>query len=291
MKIFAFFTAFVVLSLFGQNANAEVKTFHAESSYLMSRNEPIKDAQDYVFKDAIRMISEEAGVVVESLSKSKNNQLEADRIETFTAAVLRVKSKTFGKELTSDGGLTITVAVDAELDTDNAVELLNELRDVRKSTKGYEEVLKDYTERKKNFDTVYGEYLGSYKKRIMRTIREGCKLEMDGKFDEALKLYDAAISESVANDVEISLAYIKRGNVYRTQGKNNLAAADFEKALALNNDATGVHFVKAIMAEADGNESLAAQEYHTFVKDADIVYYDVEIIAALDRIVALEEAS
>lgn len=290
-KFICLLAALAALNFGGQTASAEVKNFHAESFYQMNRGEPIKDAQDKVFKDAIRMISEEAGVVVESLSKSKNSQLEVDRMESFTATVLRVKSKTFGKELTSDGGLTITVAVDAELDTDNAVELLNELREARNSSKNYEEVLKDYTERKKNFDTVYGEYLGSYKKRIMRTIREGCKLEMDGKFDEALKLYDAAISESVANDVEISLAYIKRGNVYRTQGKNNLAAADFEKALALNNDATGVHFVKAIMAEADGNESLAAQEYHTFVKDADIVYYDVEIIAALDRIVALEEAS
>ena len=171
------------------------------------------------------------------------------------------------------------------------VELLNELREVRKSTKGYEEVLKDYTERKKNFDTVYGEYLGSYQKRIMRTIRDGCKLELNGKFDEALKLYDAAIVEATANDAEISLAYIKRGNVYRMQGKNNLAAADFQKALALNNDAVGVHFVKAVMAESSGDKVQAAQEYRAFVKDADIVYYDVEIIAALDRIVELEEAN
>ena len=125
----------------------------------------------------------------------------------------------------------------------------------------------------------------------MRTIRDGCKLQLDGKLDEALKLYDAAIVEATANDAEISLAYIKRGNVYRMQHKNDLATADFEKALALNNDATGIHFVKAVIAEVGGDKVQAAQEYRAFVKDADIIYYDTEIIFALNRIVTLEEAS
>ena len=289
-KVIFLLTALAAFSFGGQSVSAEVKTFHAENSYLMDKGEPIKDAQDYVFKDAVRNISEQAGVVVKALSQSKDSELELDRVETFTAAVLRIKSKTFGKELTGDGGLKITVAVDAELDTDNAAELLNELREAKKSAKGYEEVLKDYTKRKNQFDTVYGEYLGSYQKRIMRTIRDGCKLQSDGKLNEALKLYDAAIAESVANDAELSLAHVKRGYVYAMLDKGDLALKDFKRALELNNDEVGIHFVKAIMADADGNNSQAAQEYRAFVKDADIIYYDVEIIAALDRIVELEEA-
>ena len=289
-KVIFLLTALAAFSFGGQSVSAEVKTFHAENSYLMDKGEPIKDAQDYVFKDAVRNISEQAGVVVKALSQSKDSELELDRVENFTAAVLRIKSKTFGKELTGDGGLKITVAVDAELDTDNAAELLNELREAKKSAKGYEEVLKDYTKRKNQFDTVYGEYLGSYQKRIMRTIRDGCKLQRDGKLNEALKLYDAAIAESVANDAELSLAHVKRGYVYAMLDKGDLALEDFKRALVLNNDEVGIHFVKAIMADADGNNSQAAQEYRAFVKDADIIYYDTEIIEALDRIVELEEA-
>lgn len=289
-KVIFLLTALAAFSFGGQSASAEVKTFHAENSYLMDKGEPIKDAQDYVFKDAVRNISEQAGVVVKALSQSKDSELELDRVETFTAAVLRIRAKTFGKELTGDGGLKITVAVDAELDTDNAAELLNELREAKKSAKGYEEVLKDYTKRKNQFDTVYGEYLGSYQKRIMRTIRDGCKLQSNGKLNEALKLYDAAIAESVANDAELSLAHVKRGYVYAMLDKGDLALEDFKRALVLNNDEVGIHFVKAIMADADGNYSQAAQEYRAFVKDADIIYYDTEIIEALDRIVELEEA-
>ena len=208
-----------VLIVGSQNCAAEVKTFSAESSYVMNKGEPIKIAQETVFNDAIRKISESANVFIESLSLSRDSELELDRVESFTAAVLRIKSKSFLKELTSDGGLKITVKVDAELDTDDAAEILNELREAKNSSRNYEEVLKDYTERKKNFDTVYGEYLGSYQKRIMRTIRDGCKFQSDGKLDEALKLYDAAIAESVANDAELSLAYIKRGHVYTMQKK------------------------------------------------------------------------
>ena len=292
MRKFIFLLAAIfALNLGGQNVSAEVKTFHAESSYLMDRGEPIRDAQDIVFSEAVKKISAEASSFVESSNVSKDNELEVSRVETFTAAVLRIKSKTFDKELMSNGGLKIIVSVDAELDTDNAAELLNELREAKKSAKGYEEVLKDYIARKKNFDTIYGEYLGSYQKRIMRTIRDGCKQELNGKFDEALKFYDAAIAEATANDAELSLVYIKRGFVYAMQKKAEPFVEDFKRALALNNDAVGVHFVKAVMAESLGDKAQAAQEYRAFVKDADIIYYDVEIIAALDRIVELEEAN
>ena len=291
MRKFIFLLAAIFALNLGGQCSAEVKTFHAESSYLMDKREPIRNAQDIVFNEAVKKISEEASSFVESSNISKDSELEVSRVETFTAAVLRIKSKTFSKELMKDGGLKIIVSVDAELDTDNAAELLNELREAKKSAKGYEEVLKDYTARKKSFDTVYGEYLGSYQKRIMRTIRDGCKLELDGKFDEALKLYDAAIAEANANDAELSLAYIKRGYVYAMLDKGDLALEDFKRALVLNNDAIGIHFVKAIMAESSGDKAQAAQEYRAFVKDADIVYYDVEIIAALDRIVELEEGN
>lgn len=113
----------------------------------MSKSEPIKIAQETVFNDAVRKISEEAGVVVESLSESADSALSLDRVETFTAAVLRIKSKSFGKQFTADGGLTITVAVDAELDTDDAAEILNELRQTKASDKNYDAVLKEYSPR------------------------------------------------------------------------------------------------------------------------------------------------
>lgn len=113
----------------------------------MSKSEPIKIAQETVFNDAVRKISEEAGVVVESLSESADSALSLDRVETFTAAVLRIKSKSFGKQFTTDGGLTITVAVDAELDTDDAAEILNELRQAKASDKNYDAVLKEYSPR------------------------------------------------------------------------------------------------------------------------------------------------
>ena len=281
----------VLAALSFGTASAEIKTFHAESSYLMDKGEPIHEAQDIVFKDAVKKISEEAGVFVEGLSNAKDSALELNRVETFTAAVLKIRQKNFDKTLTNDGGLEISVSVDAELDTDNATELLNELNAAHNSNKNYEEVLKDYTERKKNFDTIYGEYLSSYQKRIMRKIRDGCKLEIDGKLDAALKFYDEAIAESVANDAELSLAYIKRSFVNLGLQKIDTVANDFKRAIELNNDPVGIHLIKAIVFEAQGDKIQAAQEYRAFVKDADIIYYDLEIIFALEQVVTLEEAN
>ena len=288
-KFICLLSVLAILIVGEQNCAAEVKSFHAESSYIMDRGEPIKDAQDAVFNDAIQKISESANVFIDSSSLSRDSELEHARIESFTAAVLRIKSKSFLKELTDDGGLKITVKVDAELDTAAAEEILNELREAKNSSRNYEEVLKDYTERKKNFDTVYGEYLGSYQKRIMRKILEGCKLQSDGKLDEALKLYDAAIEEATANGAEFSIAYAKRAFIYRSQGKEDLAMADIKKAINANNDDAFFHLIQGIVSEIEGDKTQAVQEYRAFVQDANIVFYDTEIIEILDRIVELEE--
>ena len=290
-KVILVLMALVALNLSGGICAAEVKTFHTESLYVMNKGESIKDAQDTAFKEAVRRISEEAGVIVKSSGLMNDNELSEDEVETVTAAVLRIKSKAFGKKFTSEGNLEISVAVDAEVDTENVDKLLAELSASHKSDKSYEEFLADYTKRQKQFDTVYGEYLGSYQKRIMRKIRDGCKLQNDGQFEEALKLYDAAITESVANNAELSLAYVKRGHVYNLQNKKELSTADFEKAISLNNDAVGVHYAKAVLLETRGDKIQAAQEYRAFVKDAGIVYYDTEITDALNRIIELEEVS
>ena len=290
-NIFGVITVFAVLNFCGQPVSAEVENFHTETVYYAEKGEPIIDAQDKAFKNAIRNISEEASIFVESLSQMKDNQLTSDRLETFTAAIVRVKTKRFNKELTNNGDLIITVTVDAELDTDNVTELLNELREARNSTNNYEEVLKLYTERKKNFDTIYGEYIGSYQKRILHTIRDGCKLQNEGRLDEALKFYDAAIEESVANNAELSLAYIKRATNFVMMNNLDAAAKDFERALELDNDKVGIRLIKAFGLEGKGDPSRAAQEYRAFVKEADIIYYDVEITLALDRLVELEEVT
>ena len=172
-KIICILSIFAALTVCDNMASAEITSFHKETVYHMDRGEPIIEAQEKAFKDAIRLISEDAGKIIESLSQVKDGQMATDRLEVFTAAVLHVKAKHFDKTIESNGELSITASVDAELDTDDAAELLNEIREARNSDKNYEAVLKAYTERKNFFDTVYGEYLDSYKKRILKIIQAG----------------------------------------------------------------------------------------------------------------------
>ena len=278
----------MILVLFSPYAFAEVRTFHGESEYIMNDSEPIKKAQEIAFYQTIREIAEQAGVYIESSSKISNGKLKSDEIAATTTAVLKIKIKKYGKEYTQDGKLKILASVDAEMDTDNVEELLKELIEARKSSKNYEEVLKDYTKRKNQFDTVYGDYLNSFQKRIMQKIRDGCKLQNEDKLDEALKLYNEAIVETSKENAELSLVYVKRGHIYNLQRQSNLALSDFEKAIALNNDLVGIHYAKALLLESRDNKSEAVKEYRAFLKDADIVYYDTEITDSLNRIVELE---
>ena len=290
-KLVAIPFALTFMFMFNSLASAEVQSFHGESVYTMNNGEPIKKAQEKVFNQAIRSISEQAGMYIESRSKLENGNLKKDEMEATTAAVLKVKFKKYGKEYDANGLLKIFVSVDAEMDTDNVEEILKELIEAKKSSKNYEEVLTDYTIRQNQFDTVYGDYINSFQKRVMQKLRDGCKLQNDGKIDEALKFYNEVINETISARAEISRVYIKRGHVYNIQGKNDLASADFEKAITLNNDSVGMHYAKAVLLEKRGNTAEAAVEYREFVKDADIIYYDMEITDALDRIVEIEEVN
>ena len=271
-----------------QTVSAEIQTYHGEGVYVMDKSEPIRKAQDTAFNKAIRTISENVSTYVKSRSEAEFNSLTSDNIEMFAAAVLKVKSKKFDKQMANDATLTITAKVDVEMDTDNVNELLNEIIEARKSSKNYEEVLTDYTKRKNQFDTVYGEYIQSYKKRIMQKLRDGCKLQSDGKLDEALKIYDEIIDEMQSNGAEFSRVYIKRAMIDIYKKNYELLLKDLEKASALNNDEAGMHFVKAFKFDAGKNPIQAAKEYRAFVKEADIIYYDVEITEALIRILELE---
>ena len=255
-----FGTILAAAVLFNSSAFAEIKTFHEETSYIMNSDEPIRIAQDKVFKNAVRTISESVNLYIKSSSKMKNSNLDEDKIESFSAAVLKIKSKNFSKEYTPNNKLKITVTVEAEMDTNNVDELFGEILDSRNAVKNYDEILTDYTKRKNTFDTVYGDYINSFQKRVLQTIRAGCKLQNNGNFEEALKLYNAAIDETISEGAEISLAYVKRGSIYKIQGKNNLAMADFEKAVTLNNDSVGVHYAKAVLLELRGDKIQAAQK-------------------------------
>ena len=276
------------LFLFSSTAAAEIKTFHAESSYFAVDSEPIQKAQESAFQNTLREISETANAYLKSDSYVKNSRLKQDDVEIFTAAVLKISSKNFSKNFTPDGKLEIIATVDAEMDTDSVVEILTELRAARNASKNFDAVLEDYTRRKNQFDTIYGDYINAFQKRVMQKIRDGCKLQNDGQLEEALKLYNEALEKLIARNAELSLVYVKRGQIYILQGKNELAAADFEKAVSLNNDSVGIHYARAALFDWNGQNSQAVGEYRAFVKDADIVYYDVEIYNALGRIVELE---
>ena len=263
---------------------AEIKNFQYKSEYIMKDSEPIKRAQEIAFNMALRNISEQAGIYIDSSSNSEFGKLTKDEIESITAAIVKVKSKKYSKEITSDGKLKIFADVIAEVDIDKAEQLLNDLAKAHKSSKSYEQVLKEFNDNRGQYSELYNRYIVFVKKAAMRKVREGCHLMNEGKIDEAIECFNDAILKNS----DIGRAYIKRGHIYILQGKFDLAQSDFEKALQLNNDDMGIHYVKAVMAERQKNKLQAINEYREFIKLADIVYYDVEITEALDKIIELD---
>ena len=86
-----FLTAIVAtLFLLTAVTHAEVKVYDGEGTYVMSEGENLGVAKERAKADAMRNACEKAGTYVKSYSRSINNELAEDVIETITANIVKL---------------------------------------------------------------------------------------------------------------------------------------------------------------------------------------------------------
>ena len=280
-KILLVITTLIMLNT--SSAAAAVEVLHGNASRIMSGAEVINSVKEKIYNEAMRQISEKAGVYITSNSQTLNGKLTDDEIETITAAIINVTSTQYSKQFT-DEVLKVSVAIDAELDVDRANEILDELARAHNSSKSIDQALTEYLKSQGLYDELQAKFAKIKARQTYLKVRDGIKLQADGKLNEALAHYNEALTENP----NLLPVYIKRGHIYFIQGDSKAAVADYEKALAIGGNNDGLHYVKAVLAERSGKIAEAVKEYRIFVKAADIVYYDVEIEDALDKICDLD---
>ena len=231
----------------------------------------------------MRNIAQQAGVYIESSSRSSDSQLTNDEIELLTSALVKVKTKNFSKDAGKDDKLIVTVTVQAEIDTEQTSRMLNELMMAKKIEADYKKLKTEYADAIKNYDRLKNQYKMNLEQLARHYIREGQCKERQGDLNLALHLYEKAID----SNPNYARAYSRRGHIYFKQKEFALAQLDYEKAESLDHTESGAHYGKAMLLEKQGKNEEAVEEYRKFVKYADIIEYDIEITQALDRMVNL----
>ena len=234
----------LVAILLGMNVGeAAPQMIKASGVYIMGDNDSPKIAKAAARQEAMRSAVEQAGVYVESYSKTQNMQLTTDDIKVISGAVLKVTNEKAVPELV-DNVWKYTVTLTAEVDTAQI-----DLKVMMEKRTELEKLQKERDELKKQNEELLGKYQNATgeEKRVIGTELES-QYSLGKIFDHCVALIQrgdqqAAVTElskvirdNKVTDSPLAYAYYLRGRAYYELNSDTLAMEDFHEALGTPHD-------------------------------------------------------
>ena len=117
--------------------SAEIKTFIKEYSYQASEDDSRNSSRTLAMREAKRLLLEELGTYLESITEVQTFQMTKDQITTLTAGIVQI-------EIVDEkwDGHTYWLKSKIKADPGNVVKAIGALRDDRQKTQELEEVKK-----------------------------------------------------------------------------------------------------------------------------------------------------
>lgn len=190
-------------------ADAEIVQVQGTGQYTMSKYETIDVAQQRALKEAERQAVEQAGVYIESYTKTKDLQVVADEITAVASNILKIQDKKFENSLDQAGNITVIASIQASVDTDAAVQGLSR-GDVGEITDKYNKLQAEYEAQAAELRALKDKMNTAASPQDEQAIQAevqavdnnfqaveknsaAIRAEYEGRFDEALRLYGEAI--------------------------------------------------------------------------------------------------
>lgn len=108
--------------------SAEIKTISTTGTYTAGTSESIDTAKHKALQDAMRLATEQAGVLVSSYSKTNNMVLTEDEVTTVASKIVKVTREVYDVKLISDSNIQVTANIDAQIDTDSIQDDIRNLK-------------------------------------------------------------------------------------------------------------------------------------------------------------------
>jgi tetratricopeptide (TPR) repeat protein len=231
-------------------SHAENKTFVKEYTYQASEIDSKVSCRTIAFEQLKRLLLEELGTYLESMTEVKNFQLTKDQITTLTAGIV-------GAEIISEkwDGVSYYMKAKITADPQEVATSVDKLRHDTQKTKELEETKKkaqeyysELQQLRKELETaklknpqqatnttLIKDYNAAVKGlNATELYQKAHQLQTAGEQQEAFNYYNKAIELNP----KYASAYTGRGLVYYALGDHNQAINDYNKAIEINPDAT-----------------------------------------------------
>ena len=153
MKIFSALTI-ALLMIFQAVGLAATGTFSAHGEYLMSDYDTPEIAEEIALDFAKQNAAEQAGIYLESYSRTKNFELEADEIKTVASSKVEVLEKNISRQSQSNGRILLRADITAKVDTSELDNFIKQAREKRQAViQRYKDLQEMNTKIKQDIET------------------------------------------------------------------------------------------------------------------------------------------
>lgn len=209
----------------------------ATGEYIMGDNDSPKIAKDAARQEAMRSATEQAGVYVESYSRTQNLQVTEDDVKIIAGAVLKVLDEEEHPSLVN-GVWKYSITIRAEVDTDNI-----DLKAMLEKRAELEKLQQERDDLKRQNEALLAQYKksqGAEKQQIGRRLEDQYTLGdifdkcvnfiQRGEQHRAINMLGGVISDNKVTDSPLAYAYYLRGRAYYELNSDNRALEDFLRA-------------------------------------------------------------
>ena len=230
-----------VLLLFPVQSLASTKVFEREYTYSASEADSKLTCRVIALEQVKRLLLEELGTYLHSISEVKDGVLTKDEIVSLTAGVVRT-------EIISEhwDGNVYRLKARIKADPDYVIEAIDRLRKDRQKSKDLEEsqarakqYLNEIERLKQELTKAKGEALkrkqieyGQAVKNLSAEdwLEKGYSFQISNQYDEAIMAYTKALDINP----RLAEAYSNRGLAWCGKGNYDSAIADYNRALEIN---------------------------------------------------------
>jgi tetratricopeptide (TPR) repeat protein len=143
------------LLLLAMPVSAQPQLLTATGEYVMGDADTIAQAKERARLTAMREVSEQAGVYLESTTVVKDLEISSDEIHAIAGSILQVKDTVYHEE-TADGSITVKAVVTALVDPLDVSTLQNRLQE-KKAQEDYQVLLMDYQKTQAKYQDLQAE--------------------------------------------------------------------------------------------------------------------------------------
>ncbi|MCX5712932.1 MAG: tetratricopeptide repeat protein [Candidatus Omnitrophica bacterium] len=265
--------SFLFLLFIPDLTSAETKTFIKEYTYQASEDDSRNSSRTIAMREVKRLLLEELGTYLESVTEVQNFQLTKDQITMLTAGIVQT-------EIVDEkwDGHSYWLKSKISADSGDVIKSIDALRKDRQKTKELEEVrkrsdalLKENERLRKELATATGEKkkkdTEAYNKNIedlnaTEWVEKGYAAYRSSNMNNAI----AAFSKAIEVNPKYAGAYIARGDAYMQLRNYPQAIKEFDKAIEINPQEAGAYSFRGNAYGGLGNYRQALEDYNRAIE-------------------------